>query len=257
MVRRVQLGRVGYGEALELQRGLAGAMKEGALDDDLLLLLEHDPVVTLGRGAADSNLGSPELLAARGVPLVEIERGGDVTYHGPGQLVGYPIFDLHRHRRDLHWYLRALEKSLIAALGELELPACRVGGYTGVWCGSAEDVSVEAASPLVASGAVRKVASIGVHVSRWVTWHGFALNVTDEPLDNFRLIVPCGIPDVQMTSLRREGVELGGVTDDRLIEAVGSGFERVFGVTVEAADDVPPVADVLTPLDRNRAATAE
>ena len=126
-----------------------------------------------------------EALRRRGVEVFEVERGGDVTYHGPGQLVGYPIFDLTQHRQDLHWYLRQLEEVLIVALADLGIAAERNEGYTGVWTGG------------------RKIASIGVHARQWVTWHGFALNVTTD-LSAFDLIVPCGIPGVVMTSVAVE-----------------------------------------------------
>ena len=179
------LGVVPYGEALELQRSLAEERIAGRIPDTLLLL-EHPPVVTLGRGTRDSSLPlDPDALRRRGVEVFEIERGGDVTYHGPGQLVGYPIIDLQRHRADLHWYLRQLEQVLIGALAALGIGAERRAGYTGVWTRG------------------RKIASIGIHVRQWVTWHGFALNVTTD-LSPFSLIVPCGIPDVEMTSVEQE-----------------------------------------------------
>src|SRR5438874_2506266 len=152
-----------YGEALELQRNIARDRISGAVPQDVLLLLEHPPVVTLGRSSKERHLlASPELLRARGIELFEVERGGDVTFHGPGQLVGYPIIDLKRHKRDLHWYLRAVEETLIRALGVFDIPGERNAGYTGVWTQN------------------RKIASIGVHARDWVTWHGFALNVSTD-----------------------------------------------------------------------------
>jgi lipoyl(octanoyl) transferase len=182
----VDLGRRAYGEVLDLQRATARARIDGSLTQDALLLVEHDPVVTLGRSSKDAHLlADRAALAARGVELYEVERGGDVTFHGPGQLVGYPIVDLKRHRQDLHWYLRQVEEILIRALATLGIPAERVPKYTGVWTKG------------------RKIASIGVHARDWVTWHGFALNVSTE-LSYFDLIVPCGIPEVQMTSVERE-----------------------------------------------------
>jgi lipoate-protein ligase B len=180
------LGLTPYADALELQRAAARARISGALDEDLLLLVEHPPVVTLGRSSKDSHLlASPEFLVARGVELYEVERGGDVTYHGPGQLVGYPIVDLKRHRQDLHWYLRQVEETVIRALAVFGLEARRRQGLTGVWIGE------------------RKIASIGVHARDWVTWHGFALNVSTD-LSEFEVIVPCGIAGVEMTSVERE-----------------------------------------------------
>jgi lipoyl(octanoyl) transferase len=183
----VRLGLRRYGEILELQRAAAAGRITGEIPQDVLLLVEHPPVVTLGRGARDPShlTASPALLAARGVELFEVERGGDVTFHGPGQLVGYPIIDLSRHRQDLHWYLRQLEELLIRALGTLDIAAQRNAGLTGVWTDG------------------RKIASIGVHSRQWVTWHGFALNVTTD-LSYFDLMVPCGIPDVTMTSVEHE-----------------------------------------------------
>lgn len=181
-----ELGLVPYGQALERQRALADDRIAGRLSQDMLLLLEHPPVVTLGRGTRGSSLPiAPELLARRGIEVFEIERGGDVTYHGPGQLVAYPIFDLAAHQQDLHWFLRQLEEVLITALRQLGLPAERNAGYTGVWTRG------------------RKIASIGIHVRQWVTWHGFALNVTTD-LSAFDLIVPCGIQNVVMTSVAGE-----------------------------------------------------
>ena len=182
----VPLGRVPYAEALELQRTLARDRISGAVPHDVLLLVEHPPVVTLGRSSKGKHLlASPEFLATRGVELFEVERGGDVTFHGPGQLVGYPIVDLKQHKQDLHWYLRQLEQSLMNSLGAYGLVAEQNAGLTGVWTRG------------------RKIASIGVHARDWVTWHGFALNV-DTDLSYFDLIVPCGISGVEMTSMARE-----------------------------------------------------
>jgi lipoyl(octanoyl) transferase len=180
------LGRRAYAEVLELQRDLCQRRIRGELEDDLLLLVEHDPVVTLGRGTRPESLPqSPAQLVARGVEVFEVERGGDVTFHGPGQLVGYPIIDLRQHREDLHWYLRRLEQGLIAAMDAIGIAAGPKPGLTGVWTGN------------------RKLASIGIHVKQWVTYHGFALNVTTD-LDYFDLIVPCGIRNVVMTSVAQE-----------------------------------------------------
>jgi lipoate-protein ligase B len=169
------LGRTAYGDAHRLQLELLQRRIAGAIPD-VLLLTEHDPVVTVGRGRG---LGGAGGLAA---PVVEVERGGEATWHGPGQLVGYPILELPEGRRDLHRYLRDLEQALIDTLAELGVSAARRAGLTGVWVGE------------------RKIASIGVAVRRWVTWHGFALNV-DADLASFRAFRPCGLdPDV-MTRL--------------------------------------------------------
>ena|ERR1700722_17759103 len=184
-VRVIQLGTIPYLEALALQRSAAAARLAGTIPD-VLLLCEHPPVVTLGRSTKASNLTTtPAALAARGVEVHEVERGGDVTFHGPGQLVGYPILDLTGHRKDLHWYLRQLERVLISALSRFDIPAEQRPGLTGVWTNG------------------RKIASIGVHARSWVTWHGFALNVTTD-LSYFDLMVPCGISGVEMTSIARE-----------------------------------------------------
>ena len=169
-------------------------------------------MLTLGRTAEAAHLLRPE-----GVDVVEVERGGDVTYHGPGQLVGYPILDLTGYRQDLHWYLRTLEEALIAALERLDIAAGREPGRTGVWTGG------------------RKIASIGVHVKRWVTWHGFALNVTTD-LAAFDRIVPCGIPGVTMTSIANERGAVSGersATDqwEAAVHAVIAGFEDAFEVS--------------------------
>ncbi len=208
------LGIVPYGTALELQRDVARRRIAGEINEDILLLLEHPPVVTLGRTAKEAHIvSSPDRLRARGVDVFEVERGGDVTFHGPGQLVGYPIFDLKRHRRDLHWYLRQVEEALIVALAHAGIAAERNTGYTGVWTQG------------------RKIASIGVHARDWVTWHGFALNVATD-LSYFDLIVPCGIPAVQMTSVTRE---LGrDVTTDEMSVLVADAFGQVFDLEPRA-----------------------
>jgi lipoate-protein ligase B len=185
-LRILDLGRQPYAPVLDLQRTLVRDRIEGRSTDDVLLLVEHDPVVTLGRGTRASSLPLPPAALERlGFAVHEVERGGDVTLHAPGQLVGYPILDLEAHRPDVHWYLRGIEEVLIRALDALGIAAGRSPGRTGVWTGG------------------RKIASIGVHVKRWVTLHGFALNVTTD-LTLFDAIVPCGLPGVEMTSVARE-----------------------------------------------------
>jgi lipoyl(octanoyl) transferase len=205
------LGRRDYGETLELMRALCRDRVEGRNRADRLLLVEHNPVVTLGRSTRASSLPfPPELLESRGIQLFAVERGGDVTLHAPGQLVGYPVLDLTGWRRDLHWYLRQLEEVLIRALARLDISAERNPGRTGVWTGG------------------RKIASIGIHVKQWVTMHGFALNVTTD-LSLFDLIVPCGIPDVVMTSIARERPDLAEpweATGRAVVQAFGDVFER-------------------------------
>ena len=207
----VALGRLEYAEALELQRNIARDRIAGTIPQDVLLLMEHPPVVTMGRATKEKHLvSSPEFLKSKGVELFEVERGGDVTFHGPGQLVGYPIIDLKRHRQDLHWYLRQVEEALIRALDTFGIPGERQAGYTGVWTQN------------------RKIASIGVHARDWVTWHGFALNVSTD-LGYFDLIVPCGIPAVTMTSVVREAD--AGTTMADVERAVIGAFGEVFELT--------------------------
>lgn len=224
------LGRRPYRPVLDLQRHLCRERMAGRMTDDLLLLVEHDPVVTLGRGTREASLPvAPERLQSRGFDVVEVERGGDVTVHEPGQLVGYPIFDLRHHRPDLHWYLRQLEAALMAGLGALGIPAERRPGLTGVWTGG------------------RKIASIGIHVKQWITFHGFALNVVND-LTGFGLVVPCGIDGVVMTSVARER----GVAEDpattwdeatrAMVSAIGATFDRTPVVLDAAALPVPPGA---------------
>ncbi len=209
----VDLGRRDYHETLELQRRLCREKVEGLRQEDLLLIVEHPPVVTLGRGTEPTSLPiPPEVLRDRGMDVIDVERGGDVTLHAPGQMVGYPIFDLNRFRLDLHWYLRQLEQVLIGALGTVGIKGSRQEGLTGVWVAN------------------RKIASIGVHVKRWVTLHGFALNVRTD-LAMFGLIVPCGIPDVQMTSIvwerpSTEGTDLWQSTYRAVVDSMGSVFEH-------------------------------
>lgn len=207
------LGTLSYAAALDLQRSVARARISGALDEDVLLLVEHPPVVTLGRSSkAHHLLASPELLAARGVELFEVERGGDVTFHGPGQLVGYPIVDLKRHKQDLHWFLRQVEEALIRGVAPFGIAGERSAGFTGVWTQG------------------RKLASIGVHARDWVTWHGFALNVTTD-LSYFDLMVPCGIAEVQMTSVARETGDADAARlATRIRETVVAGFADVFSL---------------------------
>jgi len=227
----LSLGRVEYGRALELQRELWRLRVEDKLPDTLVLL-EHDPVITLGRSANASNLlVSEEELARRGVSLYRIERGGDVTFHGPGQLVGYPVFKLETGIAGVRWFVERVEAALVAALVELGVKAGLRPGHIGVWCGE------------------RKVASLGIAVKRRVTFHGFALNVSVD-LDWFVLVNPCGMPATCMTSVAREG----GTTDDsRVRAAVVAAFEREFGVELQAK--LPRILTSLT--DRlNTAASA-
>jgi lipoyl(octanoyl) transferase len=200
-----ELGRIGFTEAYRLQQALVARRKQGLIPDQLLLV-EHPHVVTLGRNAQQKNLlASEEILSRSGIALEVTDRGGDVTYHGPGQIIAYPIFDLREWKRDVVAYVRALEQVIIDALAGFGIGAGRMDGCTGVW--------VEEA----------KVAAIGVHLSRWVTSHGFALNV-DTDLDYFRYIVPCGLTR-PVTSLRQLGCAASG---EAVTAALLERFARVF-----------------------------
>jgi lipoate-protein ligase B len=232
---RLQLpGTVPYAEGLELQHRLVDAHKQGA-GDDTLLLLEHNPVFTLGRNArADHILASSEFLQQVGIETFRVERGGDVTYHGPGQLVGYPILDLRRYRMDVGWYVRALEDVLIETLKSYNLDARRAGldahgrrdpKLVGVWIDNPTDDAQEKRIHPEA-----KIAQIGARIESWITFHGFALNV-DPRMEHFQFIVPCGIPDKPVTSLARALKR--AVSMPEVSERVARAFERVFDVTFD------------------------
>jgi lipoyl(octanoyl) transferase len=240
MIQYLFLGRVAYDEGLRLQFEIAGLRLEGRVDN-VLLLLEHPPVLTLGRNARRENvLASNELLASRGVTLHEINRGGDVTYHGPGQLVGYPIFDLRSlvnakgGRLGPVDFVRMIEEALIRLCGVYGVRAGRIAGLTGVWCpagGSSLDESE-------ATSNERKIGAIGIHVSRGITSHGFAFNVTTD-LRDFQLINPCGITDKPVTSLEREipqGVSLPGL--EQIAHQAARQFGHVFGQQVLAVESL-------------------
>jgi lipoyl(octanoyl) transferase len=216
----IHLGRIDYNTALDLQKKLVEARHAERIGNTLLLL-EHPPVLTLGRNSDRSNiLASDELLACRGVEIHEINRGGDVTYHGPGQLVGYPILDLRSFtpRLGAVEYVRMLEEALIRACGDFGIPVQRIAGRTGVWT--------------IPGGSIaEKIAAIGVHISRGITSHGFALNVTTD-LRDFDLIVPCGISDRSVTSLDLEADTESGLypapTMENAIHATAKHFGRIF-----------------------------
>ena len=220
MIQYLYLGRVAYDEGLRLQNEIAEFRTQGRVDN-ILLLLEHPPVLTLGRNAKRANvLASDALLASRGVTLHEINRGGDVTYHGPGQLVGYPIFDLRtlQNRNGSRLgpvdFVRMMEEALIRLCGVYGVRAGRIAGLTGVWCGLDEPAS-----------AGRKIGAIGIHVSRGITSHGFAFNVTPD-LSYFQLINPCGITDRPVTSLEKEVTETAALPD---LESIAHQTARLFG----------------------------
>jgi lipoyl(octanoyl) transferase len=233
----IQLGTVDYATGLQLQRKLVDFRKEGRIAD-VLLLLEHPPVVTLGRNAKSANiLASVELLAQRNVEVFECDRGGDVTFHGPGQLVGYPIFDLRgfpaengkRKTLGVIEYVRRLEEVLIRACADFRIPTERVTGLTGVWTSTEPPRNQPSAT--VQSGqqfnaaAPAKIAAIGVHVSRAVTSHGFALNANTD-LSFFDLIVPCGIVDKPVTSIEKELGNMVPLQD--VAHSVARNFGSVF-----------------------------
>lgn len=204
----LRLGTIAYDEAFCLQKRLVDQVHASQGREAYLLLLEHPPVITIGRrGTRDNVLASPEELDREGVEIRDVNRGGDVTYHGPGQIVGYPILKLLREARDIHGYLRALEQFLMDALGDFGIVAERVPQYTGVWTQG------------------KKIAAIGVALTRWITYHGFSLNV-DPQLRHFGLIHPCGITDRGVTSMREV---LGRpVATGEVEEVLLRHFQRVF-----------------------------
>lgn len=210
----LNLGLVPYAEAWDLQRSLAAAVSQDAMPETVLLL-EHPPVVTLGRRTTDEELHVPE---GAPVEVVETDRGGKSTYHGPGQLVCYPILDLNRHGRDVKQYCRDLEEALIRTVGAFGIDAARLDGLTGVWLRSPP----------------RKIASIGVHISRWITTHGYALNVDLDPTPFTEWITACGLEDAAFTTMARE-LERPLTVDD-VRPAAAAALEEVFGLAFE---DVP------------------
>ncbi|MCC7175710.1 MAG: lipoyl(octanoyl) transferase LipB [Bryobacterales bacterium] len=206
------LGSMGYGEAFALQQDLVEKRKQGLIPDQLLIV-EHPHVITLGRnGRAENLLASPEVLRRAGIAFHQTDRGGDITYHGPGQVVGYPILDLREWRRDVAVYVRSLEQVLIDTLAEFHIQAGRLAGATGVW--------VEG----------RKIAAIGVHISRWVTSHGFALNHSTD-LSYFQYIVPCGLAK-PVTSMAELGCRAGR---GEVAASLAGNFSRIFEREMEMA----------------------
>ena len=207
----MNLGTVPYTEAWELQRSLAGAVSQGAIPDTILLL-EHPPVVTLGRRTAEGELHVPDDAA---VEVVQTDRGGKSTFHGPGQLVAYPILDLRRHGKDVKRYVRDLEEALIRTLAAVGLDAERIDGLTGVWL----------------TRPPRKIASIGVHISRWITTHGYALNVDLDPAPFTEWITACGLEDAMFTTIARELDR--PVTVDDVRPHAAAALAEVFGLELE------------------------
>lgn len=219
----IDLGLIAYQLAFDLQRRIVAGRKSGAVPD-VLLLCEHPHVITLGRnGKQEHLLASSHLLRQMGVEFFPSDRGGDITYHGPGQIVGYPILNLAAIRRDVAWYVRQLEEAMIRATAEFGIVAGRKAGMTGVWVDKTTGASDDTAS----YSASEKLAAIGVHLSRWVTSHGFAYNVSTD-LRYFDLIVPCGIRDKRATSLERllGRVVLREEVAPRIVAHVGEVFER-------------------------------
>ena len=201
---QIDLGLIGYGEAWELQKRLVAARKAGSIED-VLLFCEHPHVITLGRnGKRENLLASEHVQRQKGVDFYPTNRGGDITYHGPGQLVGYPILNLGAIRRDVVWYVRTLEEAMIRTTAEFGIVAEREPGKTGVWVDSStsHQPRVTSHSSGLSLATSEKLGAIGVHISRWITSHGFAYNVSTD-LRFFDLIVPCGIADRKATSLEK------------------------------------------------------
>jgi lipoyl(octanoyl) transferase len=209
MFELCDLGRMRYGEALAIQKDLVARRKAGEIPDQLLIV-EHPHVLTLGRnGHLDNVLASEEVLRRAGIEFHHTDRGGDITYHGPGQIVGYPIFDLREWKRDVVAYVRAVEQAIIDALAQFDVQGGRIPGLTGVWVDG------------------KKIAAIGVHISRWVTSHGFALNHTTD-LSYFQYIVPCGLTK-PVTSLRDLGVE---APREEVVAALARAFAEQFKIEI-------------------------
>jgi lipoyl(octanoyl) transferase len=238
VIHLLQLGRIPYAEGLAIQQRVIAARKTGEIGDTLLLV-EHPPVLTLGRNATCANiLATDDQLARKGVEIHEVNRGGDVTYHGPGQLVGYPIFDLRGDlpgKRGPHFgpvdFVRLIEEALILTCKDFGVPAQRICKLTGVWT--------------LAGGSIRekKIAAIGIHVSQAVTSHGFALNVTTD-LRDFDWIIPCGIADRSVTSLELEADPAKNPTMSSAADSIARNFGRVFQRQILAAESLD---ELLTP----------
>jgi lipoyl(octanoyl) transferase len=215
--RVIHLGQTPYAEALALQHEVASAVQEGGAPDTVIFL-EHPPVVTVGRRTGEAELHVP---ADADVEVVETDRGGKSTFHGPGQLVCYPILDLNRHGRDVRKYCRDLEEAIVQTLAAFALEGSRIDGLTGVWLTSPP----------------RKIASIGVHISRWVTTHGYALNVDLDPAPFTEWITACGLEDAAFTTMARE---LGRpITVDEVRPAAATALADVFGLELVEATAVP------------------
>jgi lipoyl(octanoyl) transferase len=216
-----ELGTMEWGDAFRLQQTLVEQRKAGEIEDQFLIV-EHPHVVTMGRNGDGSNvLASPDLLSRAGIGFYETDRGGDVTYHGPGQIVGYPILDLREWKRDVHAYVRAIEQVLIDTLADYDIESGRIEKLTGVWVGE------------------RKIAAIGVHISRWITSHGFAFNLNPD-LSYFQYIVPCGLTK-PVTSLAQLGVNARW---DEVAARIANHFARVFDTELLKFQPEPAYAPV-------------
>jgi len=232
----VDLGLIGFADAFALQKTLVAARKAEAIGD-VLLLCEHPHVITLGRnGSRENLLASERVLAQKGVEFHATNRGGDITYHGPGQVVGYPVVNLSAIRRDVVWYVRMLEEVMIRTCLDFGIEAGREVGKTGVWVAPAAETSKDLTlrtprAPSSQSGGAEKIGAIGVHISRWVTSHGFAFNVATD-LRFFDLIVPCGIAGRAATSL--EKVLVRGVERNDVAPSLARHFGEVFGLNMKA-----------------------
>ena len=245
----VDVGLIGYAEAWELQKCLVTARKNSAIGD-VLLLCEHPHVITLGRnGKREHLLASEQILRQKGVEFHSSDRGGDITYHGPGQLVGYPILNLAAIRKDVVWYVRMLEEVMIRARAEFGITAERVAGKTGIWVRSTNDPNVPGATE-------EKLGAIGVHISRWVTSHGFAYNVSTD-LRYFDLIVPCGITGCKATSL--EKILERAVARQEAVQPVVRNFSEVFGLDMRetSRDDLLAQLQALPPASEPNLARAQ
>lgn len=232
-----QLGRVEYADGLEMQQQLQQARRDNLISDTLLLL-EHQPVLTMGRAAKATNIIAPaQHLESLGVEIFETDRGGDVTYHGPGQITGYPLLFLEEGRQDVRRYVRAIEELMIRTVADYGITATRIEQWPGVWVAESR------------RGGPRKIAALGVHLSRWYTKHGFALNVSTN-LSHFELIVPCGIREAGVTSMREE---LGRDVDQREVEArIAHHFSEVFECEVTRAAEPTRTVSVVVRRDDGR-----
>jgi lipoyl(octanoyl) transferase len=228
----INLGLIGYADAYALQKRIVAARKTGAIDD-VLLLCEHPHVITQGRnGKREHLLAGENVLRQKGVEFFETSRGGDITYHGPGQIVGYPILNLAAIRRDVVWYVRMLEEVMIRASSDFGVLATREAGKTGIWVATDKNSPRSAQRSQSGVEAPEKLGAIGVHISRWVTSHGFAYNVSTD-LRFFDLIVPCGIADRKAASLEKL---LGRSVDSREVPArLTQHFGQVFGLDMQTA----------------------